>query len=419
MPFGEVDLYEVGLAVVGLAALGAAALPRVLAERPLSFPIVFVGLGMAAFALPLGLDPPDPLEHTVLAERLTELGVIVALTGAGLKLDRVPGLRTWGSTWRLLAVTMPVSIVAAALLGWWGVGLAPAAAVLLGAVLAPTDPVLASDVQVGPPGQEEEEDEVRFSLTSEAGLNDGLAFPFTNAAVAMAVAGAAPRNWILDWLLVDVLYKVAVGIALGWVIGRALGHVVFRLPARTRLAETAEGLAALALTLVSYGLTELAGGYGFLAVFVAAVTLRDMERSHEYHRVLHNFAEEAERLLMAVLLVLLGGAVVGGLLAPLTWTAALVGLAFLFVVRPAAGLLAMAGSAHPLPERGAISFFGIRGIGSLYYLAFALNHAPFTRAEAEALWALVGFVVLVSVVVHGLTATPAMARLDRGRRAAR
>jgi NhaP-type Na+/H+ or K+/H+ antiporter len=174
-----VDLLDLTYAVFGVGALLAALLPRLLADRPLSMPMVFLGLGAALFALPLGLPDPDPLAHPGVAERLTEVGVIIALMGAGLKLDRGLGWRAWSSTWRLLAIAMPLTIAGTALLGWWWVGLAPAAAVLLGAALAPTDPVLASDVQVGEPSAEENaEDEVRFALTSEAGLNDALAFPF-------------------------------------------------------------------------------------------------------------------------------------------------------------------------------------------------------------------------------------------------
>src|SRR5688500_15495284 len=138
---------------------------------------------MAAFALPLAVPRPDPVEDGESVKRLAELVVIVSLMGSGLRLDRPVGWRSWMLTWRMLAIAMPITIVGAAFLGWWMLGFLPATALLLGAVLAPTDPVLASDVQVGPPG-EEEEDEVRFTLTSEAGLNDGLAFPFTNAAIA-------------------------------------------------------------------------------------------------------------------------------------------------------------------------------------------------------------------------------------------
>ena len=144
-----VDVVDLSYALVGVVALSAGFLPRSLASRPLSLPIVFLGLGIVMFLLPIGLPDPDPLQYTDLAVRLTELGVIVALMGAGLKLDRRIGWRAWSSTWRLLAVAMPLTIAGTALLGWWWLGLAPASAVLLGSALAPTEPVLASDVQAG------------------------------------------------------------------------------------------------------------------------------------------------------------------------------------------------------------------------------------------------------------------------------
>lgn len=406
------DLYAVGLLLAGLGTLGSAFLPRVLHSRPVSLPIVYILLGVLIFALPLGFDSPDPIREADFTERLTEMGVIISLMGAGLKIDRVIGWRSWRTTWLLLAVTMPLTILMTSLLGWWAVGLSPAAALLLGAVLAPTDPVLASDVQVGDPG-EGKEDPVRFSLTSEAGLNDGLAFPFTNAAITMVVNGAAPSGWFGEWLLVDVFYKIAGGVAIGLIVGNLLARFVFSYPADTRLAKSTEGLVALGATLIAYGIAEVAHSYGFLAVFVAAIAIRNYERDHEYHKVLHDFAEESERLLMIALLALLGGAVWGGLLDPLTWTMVGVAGLLVFVVRPLAGYIALARTEIPPDERLSIAFFGIRGIGSLYYLSYGLTHAEFQ--EAETLWALVGIVVLLSILVHGVTVTPWMNRLDRGR----
>ena len=143
------DLYDATLLLLGVAALGAALLPRVLADRPLSLPIVYLAVGFVLFSLPTGIDLPDPGEYPDHTERLAEVAVVVSLMAAGLQLDRRPGLRAWAPTWRLLAITMPLTIAGVALGGYWLVGLTPAAALLLGAVLAPTDPVLASDVQTG------------------------------------------------------------------------------------------------------------------------------------------------------------------------------------------------------------------------------------------------------------------------------
>ena len=407
-----VDPYILTLAFVGVAVLGAAVLPMLLSGRPLSFPIVYVVLGMAVFALPLRLPPADPLAEGQLVERMTEFAVIVSLMGAGLKIDRSPTWSSWSTTWRLLVVTMPLTIVGVALLGWWAVGLAPASALLLGAALAPTDPVLASDVQVGPP-RSEGEDEVRFGLTSEAGLNDGLAFPFTNAAIAMAAAAGGVGSWFWGWFADDVVLKLVVGLAVGYVGGRAIGAVLFRLATTRRIAESTEGFVALGSTLLVYGVTEICHGYGFVAVFVAACVLRNHERDHEYHEVLHASAESVERLVSAALLVLLGGAVIDGGLSALTPAGAAVGLALVLVVRPIAGWVAMAGTSVHMPERWALGFFGIRGIGSVYYLAYAINEEDFSQAEE--LWAITAFVILLSVVLHGISSAPAMARVDAHR----
>jgi NhaP-type Na+/H+ or K+/H+ antiporter len=410
-----VDTADVVYLVVGVGALLAGLLPRLLEHRPLSMPIIFLGLGMAVFALPLGLPDPDPLRYPAVAEHLTEVGVLVALMGAGLKLDRPIGWRSWSSTWRLLAIAMPLTILATALLGWWWIGLVPATALLLGSALAPTDPVLASDVQVGEPTEDEDsEDEVRFALTSEAGLNDALAFPFVYAAIAMAAAGTDPARWLGRWLTVDVAYKLAVGMVAGLVTGWLLGRLFFRARSETlRLAKHSEGFVALAATFFAYGVAEVAGGYGFLAVFVCACSIRASERSHEYHQVLHDFAEQIERLLTVLLLLLFGGAVVSGLLAPLTWQAAVAGLTVVLVIRPLASWIALRGAPGSPGERTVIALFGIRGIGSFYYLSYAVASATFPGSDLA--WATAGFVVIVSVVVHGVAATPVMKRLDHSR----
>ncbi|MFC6575202.1 cation:proton antiporter [Planomonospora parontospora] len=400
-------------ALAGVGALLAAVLPRVLRRRPFSLPLACLVGGVLLYLLPLDLPAPDPVAHRAFVEHATEICVIISLMGAGLAINRPFGWRRWGSTWRLLAWTMPLSVAAVALvlhglLDWpW------AAALLLGAVLSPTDPVLASDVQVGEPvDSEKADDEVRFTLTSEAGLNDGLAFPFVYAAIALALAGGG-AGWAGEWVLVDVLYKGAVGAAGGLAAGTLLGRLFFRAKVSDlRLAEHRDGFVALAATFLAYGVTELAGGYGFIAVFVTACTIRAAERTHGYNGVLHGFIEQIERLLTAWLILLLGGFVATGGLSALTWQGAVAGLALLLVVRPLTGWLAgLRGRPGPR-EGGVIAFFGIRGIGSLYYLAYALGHADF-GVPAEELWAVVAFTVLVSLVLHGVTATPVMARLDR------
>jgi sodium/hydrogen antiporter len=410
-----VDPTGLAYAAAGVAALLAALLPRVLSRAPLSMPMVFVAIGVVAFALVDGLPSPDPIEHDTVTVHLTELVVIISLMGAGLALDRPLGLRRWSSTWRLLAITMPVSILAVTLLGGWLLGLGAAAAILLGAALAPTDPVLATEVQVGEPTEDEDsEDEARFALTSEAGLNDGLAFPFTYAAVAVAAAGLAPSGWLAEWLAVDVAWRMAAGVGTGLAVGWLLRALFFSRPAeQARLAERAEGFVALTGILLAYGAAELIAGYGFVAVFVCAVTIRAGERAHGRHQVLHAHVEQLERLLTVVVLLLVGGAISRGVLAGVTAAEVVLAVAFLLLVRPLAGRLAFVRSKTGRRERWVISFFGVRGIGSLYYMSYGLSEADIPGAEQ--LWRVTVLVVVGSVVLHGVTAAPVTRWLDRRR----
>jgi NhaP-type Na+/H+ or K+/H+ antiporter len=407
------DPYILVLAGFGALVLLTAWLPMVLSAAPLSLPIVCVGIGALLWVVPeVPGVAPDPTDYPALAERLTEFVVIISLMGAGLKIDRAIGWRSWLLTWRLLGIAMPLTIIGLAVLAHVLLGFGWATAVLLAAALAPTDPVLASDVQVGPP-LSGEEDETRFALTSEAGLNDGLAFPFVLLAVALA-STPSDEGWLWSWLGYAVLWKVGAGIAVGAAIGWALGWLVFHIPNRAKLSRTGDGFVALGITCLAYGVAEIVGGYGFLAVFVAALALRAAERNSAYHETLHDFAEQLERLLMMALLVIFGGALTkGGLLDALTWEGVLFGLLAVFVVRPGSGLIGLAGAGVPADERGVIAFYGIRGLGSVYYLAYGLQKAEFESPEAA--WSTLAFVVLVSVLLHGATVTPVMRYLDRRR----
>lgn len=413
------DPYKVAVTLVGLALLSAAWMPQLLKRYPLTLPMFYVAIGFLVYWLPIDLPAADPLRYPVVAEHLTELAVLVALVGAGLRIDTRFSWRRWRLTWRLLGITMPLTILGGVLLGQHLLGYGIATAMLLGAVLAPTDPVLASDVQVHGPG-EGGEDPVRFGLTSEAGLNDGLAFPFVWLAVALALAAAGePMDWG-RWLALDVAWRVGVGVLIGWGVGYGLMHLIFRVERESSLATTSDGMIALAITLFVYGVAELCHGYGFLAVFVAAVVVRQHERDHEYHTTLSLFAEQCEKLLMALLLILLGGAVASGILGALSLQEILFALIFVLLVRPLAGWIGTIGTGLQQRDRWTIAVFGVRGIGSLYYLAFALNQADFPGTRA--LWSMVCLVVLLSILLHGISARQVMEWLDRrrgrGRRAA-
>lgn len=412
----EPDVAGALFAAIGVATLAAALLPRLLRNLPVSMPAVVLGAGFVGFWLLPRLPDPDPVAQHDVALHLTEVCVVVSLMGAGLAINRPFSWRGWASTWRLLGVTMPLSMLAVGALGWWALGLGAASTVLLAAATAPTDPVLATEVQVSEPVDEPDadDDEARFALTSEAGLNDGLAFPFTWAAVAISLSGVAPGGWLGQWVVLDVVWRLAVGVLVGLVIGTLLGRLFFSgFAERLRITARAEGFVALAATFLAYGAAELAEGYGFIAVFVCACAIRSAERAHGYHRVMHTFVEQIERLLTVTVVVLLGGAVARGLFADVGWVEVAVAAAILLVVRPLAGWFGLTPGRTGPRERAVIAFFGVRGVGSLFYVAFAMENGEFP--DGERLWSVLGLVVVGSILLHGAAATPVMAMLDRRR----
>ena len=404
----EFSPYHLALAVLGSGLIAAYWLPRFVSGREPAASTLLILSGMGASALLPGLgEAIDPTAHAPYWEHFSELALIIGLFGTGLRIDRLTSLNRWMPTVRLLAIGMPVCIAIIALLGSNLAGLTFVGALLLGAVLAPTDPVLAGDVQVGPP-LEGGEHPVRYTLTTEAGLNDGLAFPFVHLALAIGAAGAVSGDLILHWLALDVLYRIVVGAAGGLVIGWLLGRVLFGYPRGNPLAGTNSGVVAIAGTLVCYGATELLEGYGFIAVFVAGMTLRRSEAKHEFHRTLHDFTETIEHALTAALLIALG-LVIPRLLPALAWSDVLIGVALIFIIRPLVGWVSLAGTTLTGRGRALTAFYGVRGIGSIYYIAYAGGHLKLVNEAG--LWTAVAFTILLSTIVHGLTAGIAIERV--------
>lgn len=409
-PFFGFDPYHIALALIGGGILLAYWLPRFVSRREPAASALLILAGAVSIALVPGLAPTlDPRVAPRLWELMSELAVIVALFGTGMRIDELTHYRRWKPTVRLLAVAMPITILGVALLGWALTGLTLAGALLLGAVLAPTDPVLAGDVQVGPP-TEGGEHPVRFALTTEAGLNDGLAFPFVYLALIVAAEGFAPGGWGFDWVARDVVYRIAVGAAVGGAVGWVLGRMFFVVPNANALAETGSGVLALAGVLLCYGLTELVEGYGFIAAFVTGMAMRRAEPGHSFHARLHGFNESVEHALTSVLLVLLGG-VMPILWPELGWRHMALAAGLILVIRPLSGWLSLIGTDLPGRERAVVAFYGVRGIGSIYYLAYAAGHMEMVNEGT--LWATVGFTILLSTLVHGLTAGATFERVAR------
>ncbi len=397
----------------GLALLGFTWLPGAKSARFINIPLLYFLLAALLFSqvtsLPI-LNPVDNSTHAIVTEYITELIVIFSLAGAGLSIDRSFRLRTWQSTLRLLLIAMPISIAVASFLGSWIWGLPLADAILLGACLAPTDPVMAHSVQVGPPNKGKE-DPVRFSLTTEAGLNDGLGFPFVYLALGVAEHEGKLGAWLMHWAAYDLLYRVAMGTAVGVGVGWLLAQYMFRLSDETEREETNEGLFIAAAIFLAYGLAEALSGYGFLAVFSAAIACRqNIEKHHDYHFKPYQFASQLERILAGLLLIALGGFVATADLALMSWQNFLFAGLFILCVRPLSGFLSLLGLRLTTLEKQAIAFLGIRGFGSFYYLAYAQNNGSFENIPL--LWSIVTLTVLLSLLIHGNTATIALTWVD-------
>ncbi len=396
---------------LGAMILVIAWMPLILRKLPLSLPIICVAIGFALFSIPpFSAWAPHPDKTPVLVERATELIVIISLMGCGLKIERMISWKRWNVTWRMLGIAMPLTIGMVMLLGSSLLGLGLATALLLAGSLAPTDPVLAGDVQIEH-DEDESEAEAKFALTSEAGLNDALAFPFIHLAIAIAAAGGLSQNVFNDWVLEDVVWKLGVGLFIGTLLGWAIGFIIYRLPGETRLSRTGDGFIALGATLFIYAATEFAHGYGFLAVFVAGLAIRRAASDKEFNRKLHDFADESERLIMMLLLLLFGGMIAAGLLEDIGWEEALFAAIMLLVIRPLAGAIGLIGVKRPKLELAIIAFFGIRGLGSVYYLSYGFNHGTFDYEYS--LWGTLGLIIAASILMHGVLVTPALRRLGK------
>ncbi|TKC02623.1 cation:proton antiporter [Pedobacter cryotolerans] len=388
--------------LIGLSTLLMVFMPAVSKKIGISYSIIYVIIGVVLYAIfGSALPSPLPSSNPELTLHLTELIVIISLMGTGIKIDRDFSFKKWNTPLRLISFAMLLCIAACFLLGLGFLSLTLPSAILLGAVLAPTDPVLASDVQVGPPN-DQTKSETKFSLTSEAGLNDGMAFPFVWLAITFSLIAQQKEASILNWIGYHLIYKIITGGLIGYLAGKAVGFLIFKLSKKYKVLKPTQGFLAISLTLCVYAITEIAHGYGFIAVFVSALVLRHSEKEHDFHLELHDFTEQIERLLLAVLLLFFGGAIVSGILEVLDIKMVIFCFVFVLIIRPLSAYISLLGRKISFKDKIAIGFFGIRGMGSIFYLSFALVTTTFTQ-EKE-LWAIVAFTILISIFIHGATA---------------
>ncbi len=403
---------------------------------PLTTALLYLIVGLVLGPEVTGLFYLDPIENSALLERVTEVLVVLSLFVAGLKLRLRWQDPRWKIALRLGFLSMTLTVGMIAFVGVVFLGLPLGAAVLLGAILAPTDPVLASDIQVKDSSDQER---TRFSLTGEAGFNDGTAFPFVM--LGLGLLGEHELGVFgIRWLLVDVLWAIPGGLLIGALFGTAIGRFVMWRRKSDEKSAILDDFIALGLMGTAYGVALLAETYGFLAAFSAGLALRRVERTTTDEKaseqrsilmtgVVQNrenppaggaaytaqailfFNEQLERIGEVIVVVLIGGMI---WFSPTElrqlWFAPLL----FFGVRPIAVLLGLWRSEVTVPQRRLIAWFGIRGVGSLYYLTYAIEHG-LSGDLAVRLTTLTLLVVASSIIVHGISVTPIMAHYLRRR----
>jgi NhaP-type Na+/H+ or K+/H+ antiporter len=426
--------------IVGLLLIAMALGGTVLKRLPLSTSMLYLAVGIAVSPAAFGLLWFEPMSRPVLLEHMTELAVLVSLFVAGMKLSLSLKARRWRLPLRLATTSMALTVLAITVIGYWGLGLPVGAAILLGAILAPTDPVLASDVQVHHPG---DRDKLHFALTGEGGLNDGTAFPFVMLGLGLlGLHEIGEGGW--RWLAVDVVWATAAGLGTGALLGSAVGRLTLFLRRKHKEAVGTDDFIAIGLIGLAYGAALLVHGYGFLAVFAAGVALRqfvqsqgggsprtvdavqramcdpdqslpdavaaDQENAPSFMaQAVLGFTQQLERVGEVTVVI-----VIGALLWSVQWQYAnwWFVVLLLVVIRPVAVAVGLTGSPVSPTQRRLIGWFGIRGIGSIYYLMYAINHG-LPEALAQQLMALTLSVVVTSVVVHGVSVTPLMTLYER------
>lgn len=431
-------LFTLSFIVVGVLLIVMTMGSSFIARLPLSAAMLYLVVGMGIGPDGLGLLTLDPLKDAQLLERLTEIAVLISLFTAGMKLEMPLRDRRWRIPVQLASISMLLTVAAITALGVWVMGLSLGASVLLGAILAPTDPVLASDVQVSDPG---DRDRLRFGLTGEGGLNDGTAFPFVMLGLGLlSLHDLGTGGW--RWWAVDVLWAVSGGLAIGYLLGALVGRAILYLRTHHREALGSDEFIALGLIALAYGIAVLCHTYGFLAVFAAGLALSRIDPSRptltpipprlgadanlegqavveaalksvqapvHMMQAVQRFNAQLERFAEVGIVL-----AVGALLAVVEFRSEVLWFipVLFLIIRPLAVYVGLLGTAVAPPQRRLIAWFGIRGIGSIYYLMYAITH-ELEPALANRLLSITLAVVVVSVIAHGISVTPLMQRYER------
>lgn len=419
--------FELWALIIGVLLIAMEASGSFIERLPLTTTMFYLILGLALGPLGIGYFVLNPIDEVELLERIAEAAVIVSLFTAGLKLRKPLTDSSWIPPLKLASLSMVLTVGLITLAGYYILSLPLGAAIILGAVIAPTDPVLASAVQLKHPG---EKSSLRFTLTGEAGMNDGTVFPFVM--LGLGLSGLHELGHLgLQWLAVDVIWAIAGGILFGSLTGYLVSQLILLIKKKHKESLERDEFIAIGLIGLSYGGALLINTYGFLSVFAAALAVRSIEinksttgndsetvESQKRNQKIISknmadsvlgFNEQLENILEVAVVIILG-TIISYTFLPgnAIWF-----IPFLFLfVRPVSVFLGLAGQSTHINEKFMIAWFGIRGIGSIYYLFYSIRMGlPEEIALQLITYTLI--VIVVSIIVHGLTVTPLLKRFKK------
>lgn len=428
------------LLVGGLLILMALA-KSFISNLPMSGAMVYLVVGFFIGPAGLGLIELDLHRDEHILRLLAETGLVISLFAIGMHL-RVPLMdKVWWLPLRLALPAMFLTIACMTALGYFVLGLGLGVALVAASALSPTDPVLANELR---PREAGDDEPLRFALSGEGGGNDGAAYPFVLIGLALCGSAGFPDTQS-PWLLgASVLWGLASAITIGCLMGTVTEAVVARLRIRYAQAMGFEGFFTLGLMTACYGVALLVHGYAFLAVFFAGVALRrremrktgeetpsealdgvqhgdkdaaakDPQLAHAYlAESMMAFSVELEHIVELALMLIIGSVVSVYWRDMLNWTSLWVVLVLFVVVRPLSVWLSLLGSSTDTSQRLLAGWLGIRGVGTFFYLTFALEHTD--AATMAPVVPIMLSVIVASVFLHGASATPLLNRYFRKHR---
>lgn len=396
------DIYLLNVLVIGVLLLMVTLGSGLIARLPISFAIIYLIVGI--FLGPYGFNLIQIRPDAEFLERLAEFVVLISLYSCGLKMNRPLTLGAWRSTIRLIGFLMPISIFAIAAIGHWVLGMEWGPAILLGGILAPTDPVLASEVQLA---HTEDRDELRFGLTSEGGLNDALAFPFVYFGIHWLKEGSNWESWFPKWVAIDLIWAIAAGIVMGIIVAKIVVWIDLKLHDYRPVNQVMEDFVGISIILLTYSITELVYGYGFLAVFVAGILAQRNYDNPEKSESQQHFTEQIEKLTEIAIILILGSLLRWQAIWDHFEQALFVAGALLFVIRPVGAWISTLGGGYRAATRWLFGWFGVRGVGSIYYLCYAFGNGLKDTLGEQIAW-ITYITIVLSVILHGISTTPLM-----------